>query len=62
MIAMARGRSAQAFDDARCEMPNCSARMDALRAAILRPQLALLEDNIARWNARYRVVEAALAG
>ena len=54
------GPAAQAFDQARLEMPNCSARMDALRAAILRPQLALLEDNVARWNARYGVVETAL--
>tara|TARA_R110002124_G_scaffold287152_2_gene470782 strand:+ start:1713 stop:2918 length:1206 start_codon:yes stop_codon:yes gene_type:complete len=54
------GPAEDAFDDARYDMPNCSARMDALRAAILRPQLAGLEQNIIRWNARYNVVEKAL--
>lgn len=54
------GPQASAFADARYEMPNCSARMDALRAAILRPQLKLLDHNIERWNARYRIVEAGL--
>ncbi|MBK0329509.1 aminotransferase class I/II-fold pyridoxal phosphate-dependent enzyme [Rhodobacteraceae bacterium F11138] len=50
------------FAQARLDMPNCSARMDALRAAILRPQLARLDDNILRWNARYQAVEAGLRG
>ncbi len=54
------GPQAASYDAARYEMPNCSARMDALRAAILRPQLAQLDQNIARWNARYAVVEQAL--
>ncbi|MEM9010180.1 MAG: aminotransferase class I/II-fold pyridoxal phosphate-dependent enzyme [Pseudomonadota bacterium] len=56
------GPEDEAFAAARYEMPNCSARMDALRAAILRPQLPELEANIARWNARYRRVEQGLAG
>ena len=56
------GPGAEAFADARLDMPNCSARMDALRAAALRPQLAHLDENIERWNARYRTVEAGLAG
>ncbi|MFZ7093999.1 DegT/DnrJ/EryC1/StrS family aminotransferase [Primorskyibacter sp. 2E233] len=54
------GPDAAAYEDARYEMPNCSARMDALRAAILRPQLKHLDKNIARWNVRYAVVERAL--
>lgn len=54
------GPQEPAFVDARLDMPNCSARMDALRAAILRPQLAGLEANIARWNARYHAVEERL--
>ena len=54
------GPDEAAFDDTRYEMPNCSARMDALRAAILRAQLAELDRNIARWNARYALVERAL--
>jgi dTDP-4-amino-4,6-dideoxygalactose transaminase len=56
------GPALEVFDDIRCEMPNCSARMDALRAAILRPQLANIDNSIARWNARYRLVEAGLRG
>ena len=54
------GPDPEAFADARYDMPNCSARMDALRAAILRPQLADLDSNIARWNARYTQVEERL--
>lgn len=54
------GPTPEAFADARYDMPNCSARMDALRAAILRPQLAELDTNIARWNARYALVEERL--
>jgi len=56
------GPTPDAFVKARYDMPNCSARMDALRAAILRPQLAALHQNIARWNARYRVIERGLTG
>lgn len=51
----------KAFEQARFEMPNCSSRMDNLRAAILRPQLAQLELNIARWNIRYQILEKALS-
>lgn len=54
------GPDPEAYADARYDMPNCSARMDALRAAILRPQLADLDSNIARWNARYAQVEERL--
>lgn len=51
----------EAFAAARYEMPNVSARMDNLRAAILRPQLARLDAQCAAWTARYRAVEAGLA-
>ena len=54
------GPGIEAYENARYDMPNCSARMDALRASILRPQLPLLEGNIERWNARYRAVERGL--
>ncbi len=40
--------------------PNISGRMDNLRAAILRVQLADLPRQIARWNARYHIVEEGL--
>jgi len=42
------------------DTPNVSGRMDHLRAAILRPQLASIGTRIEAWNARYRVVEDAL--
>lgn len=49
-----------AFEAARWVTPNVSGRMDNLRAAILRPQLADLPRQIARWNGLYRAVEAGL--
>ena len=48
------------FGDVRYTTPNLSCRMDNLRAAILRPQLKLLEGNIARWNKCYQLVEHGL--
>ncbi|MDJ1017934.1 MAG: DegT/DnrJ/EryC1/StrS family aminotransferase [Paracoccaceae bacterium] len=56
------GPGPEVFEAPRDRTPNCSARMDALRAAILRPQLKRLDANIARWNALYRVVERGLSG
>ena len=50
------------FDRVKYETPNVSGRMDHLRAAILRPQLARLDAQCAAWNARYGVVEAGLRG
>jgi dTDP-4-amino-4,6-dideoxygalactose transaminase len=50
----------EVFEGLRLDMPNVSGRMDHLRAAILRPQLADLPAQAARWNDRYRVVEAGL--
>ena len=50
----------EAFEAVRMVTPNVSGRMDNLRAAILRPQLRLLEDRVARWEARYRTLEAGL--
>ncbi len=48
------------FSTIRLQTPNCSGRMDNLRAAILRPQLAELESNVSRWNERYRAIENKL--
>jgi len=48
------------FELVKYDTPNVSGRMDNLRAAILRPQLATLDAQCARWNARYRAVEAGL--
>jgi len=44
------------------EMPNVSGRMDNLRAAVLRPQIAALSENAAKWTSLYRAVEAGLRG
>ncbi len=49
------------YTDIRLDNPNYSGRMDNLRASILRPQLALLDENRERWNARYHAVESRLA-
>ena len=48
------------FERIKYDTPNISGRMDNLRAAILRPQLRDLATQVARWNARYRCVEAGL--
>jgi len=53
---------ADVFEAVKYQMPNISGRMDNLRAAVLRPQLADLATQCARWNDRYRAVEAGLAG
>lgn len=55
------GPASEVYADIKLDTPNMSARMDNLRAAILRPQLAKLDDAIARWNERYRAVEATLS-
>ncbi|MCZ4351146.1 DegT/DnrJ/EryC1/StrS family aminotransferase [Roseovarius aestuarii] len=49
-----------AFAEAKYQTPNMSGRMDNLRAAILRPQLAQLDVSCAAWNDRYRTVEDGL--
>jgi len=50
----------EVFERVKYHTPNVSGRMDNLRAAILRPQLALLDDQVRRWNERYRVIEDGL--
>ena len=60
----ARHRAAPApevFEALRLEVPNVSSRMDNLRAAILRPQIAMLDDRRARWRALYQGMEEGLA-
>ena len=49
-----------AFERHRLDVPNASARMDELRAAILRPQLERLDDNARRWNERHAAMAAVL--
>ena len=50
----------EVFDRVRLETPNCSGRLDNLRAAILRPQLAELDSLVEAWNVRYRAIESIL--
>jgi dTDP-4-amino-4,6-dideoxygalactose transaminase len=52
----------EAFEALKLDMPNVSSRMDNLRAAILRPQIALLDDRRARWRVLYQGMERGLAG
>jgi dTDP-4-amino-4,6-dideoxygalactose transaminase len=56
----AAGAPTEIFKDISLDTPNCSGRMDNLRAAILRPQLAALDAQAEKWNARYRRIEAGL--
>ena len=49
------------FEKVKFDTPNISSRMDNLRSAILRPQLAALEEQVARWNERYAEIETGLA-
>ena len=56
------GPPPEAYADIALDAPNMSGRMDDLRAAILRPQLAALPENARRWNARYAAVAEALSG
>lgn len=51
---------AEAFEAVKYVTPNISGRMDNLRAAILRPQLARLPAQVAAWNARYAALEDGL--
>jgi len=51
---------AEAFKNIRLQTPNCSGRMDNLRAAILRPQLKTLDKNCQRWNERYKRINDTL--
>ncbi len=53
--------SEEVFRRIRLDTPNMSGRMDNVRAALIRPQLSGLEENIRRWNTRYRVLEQGLS-
>ena len=50
----------EVFEDIKTLEPNYSSRMDNLRAAILRPQRNILDQQCARWNKRYRILEQGL--
>jgi dTDP-4-amino-4,6-dideoxygalactose transaminase len=55
------GPGAEAYAEARLDTPNMSARMDNLRAALLRPQLRHIEEAIIAWNERHDLVADKLA-
>jgi len=55
------GPAPAVYDTIRLETPNTSARMDNLRAALLRVQLRSLAQNIAAWNERHDLVASRLA-
>ncbi len=50
----------ETFATIKYETPNISGRMDNLRAAVLRPQLAGLDRQCRRWNERYAVLQDGL--
>ncbi|MEM7718718.1 MAG: DegT/DnrJ/EryC1/StrS family aminotransferase [Pseudomonadota bacterium] len=54
------GPELDVFEPLRDTTPNVSGRMDNLRAAILRPQLPLLPDRVARWAALHDAMEHGL--
>ncbi|WP_054313273.1 DegT/DnrJ/EryC1/StrS family aminotransferase [Mesorhizobium sp. 1M-11] len=55
------GADKETFVDIRLDNPNMSARMDNLRAALLRPQLRHIENSIAAWNERHDYLALRLA-
>lgn len=55
------GPDAAVYSDIRLDTPNMSARMDNLRAALLRPQLRTIEGDIIAWNARHDLIAERLA-
>ncbi|WP_170784190.1 DegT/DnrJ/EryC1/StrS family aminotransferase [Ruegeria lacuscaerulensis] len=50
----------EVFERIKYTTPNVSGRMDNLRAAILRPQLRDLDQQVSRWNERYAEIEDGL--
>lgn len=48
------------FEQIRLETPNFSGRMDNLRAAVLRPQLEVLDQKCHNWNKLYGVLDTKL--
>ena len=64
-MLFSRHRAAPApevFEALKLDVPNVSSRMDNLRAAILRPQIGMLDDRRARWRTLYQVMEKGLEG
>lgn len=53
--------SAEVFESIRLETPNCSGRMDNVRAAMLLAQMDHLDNNLTRWNVRYEAMQEAIS-
>jgi len=53
--------SSEVYEQIRYQTPNYSGRMDNLRAAILRPQIADLDSRSERWNRRYHLIGQILS-
>jgi len=51
----------EVFESIRLETPNCSGRMDNVRAAMLLVQMEQLEKNLMRWNVRYDAMQEAIS-
>ena len=51
---------AEVFLSIRTHMPNFSCRLDHLRAALIRSQMAVLDENIERWNRLYQKLDQNL--
>ena len=54
------GPEKQHYDLIKYETPNISGRMDHLRASVLRPQLDVLMERVAKWNELYQILEEGL--
>lgn len=52
----------EVFERLKLDVPNVSSRMDNLRAAILRPQIGMLDERRARWRELYQGMEQGLQG
>ena len=52
----------EVFDRHKRNIPNLSMRMSSLAAAVVRPQLGLLEERARIWNDRYAALADGLAG
>jgi dTDP-4-amino-4,6-dideoxygalactose transaminase len=50
----------EVFEGLKLDTPNMSSRMDNLRASILRPQLPLLAERVARWRSLYDTMAVSL--
>ena len=56
------GPPKEVFDQIKYQTPNYSGRMDNLRAAILRPQVANIDIQCEKWNRRYSIIDNTMAG